>query len=143
MKISGKGNELMYNPNEMDNTLNEEHNNTQEMHPETDAASVEQANFENTEGSMLDPSVFLLKLQIPFQRNKLPNRPIRNNPKHRLIRPLTPILQTAIPIIKPIPMASSRTTHTTNRRGIHPTLLTVGIPAAPMDKTITASAKAR
>lgn len=45
----------MYNPNEMDNTLNEEHNNTQEMHPETDAASVEQANFENTEGSSKEP----------------------------------------------------------------------------------------
>lgn len=45
----------MYNPNEMDNTLNEEHNNTQEMHPETDAASVEQANFENTKGSSKEP----------------------------------------------------------------------------------------
>lgn len=39
----------------MDNTLNEEHNNTQEMHPETDAASVEQANFENTKGSSKEP----------------------------------------------------------------------------------------
>lgn len=39
----------MYNPNEMDNTLNEETNNTQEMHPETDTASTEQASSENTE----------------------------------------------------------------------------------------------
>ena len=137
----------MYNPNEMDNTLNEEHNNTQEMHPETDAASVEQANLKIQRDPARNPMkrqrMVLLKLQIPFQRNKLPMKHMPNKHRRRLIRPLTPILQTAIPIIKPIPMASSRTTHTTNRRGIHPTLLTVGIPAAPMDKAITASTKAR